>query len=774
MNSQQDTPHKRELRVLIVENRAKTRQVHIDNIVRWGYEPIVAEGSGDRLLHNALKLAYSHCCHLALVDKRLRDDYDMSDTSGLDLIEQLKPTATVQVSGYTDHESTRAALRLGAIDVVAKRQGPKAVQNALQKAAEECWHPTVHIVWPLGWSAKRAIQLLTGTDRCSEVECADEADYVIARLFPKAKKVTLERLDRAVRTPRSGRIPALRRRSLVFLAHEDEKTPVILKLLPRSKAEKEQANYDSYIAGNIEGTKCSVMFSRTLLWRLGGHVYNMIGFSGAEFHTFDDLYAEAILDPAAQLSRDQQLIAILQELFGTTWRRNYENASISSGSLFQLYNQHWNEKLVQRIDSWRNRPTRVRKSKYLAVSICDPLRWLAENHAASQFPRITVAIVHGDLHGENILLDKANTAYVIDYEDTGMGHILRDYVELAQNILTRLHSGKERALTFYELAIALVRPRTPDEPMNLTHTIARDPAALCAFRILDAIRQFAHRFTKYNDSREFLWGLLLDIAKLEPLLAAQDRRRRNLLYLGGIICHRLEHWGSRQWPPTDWPQVKWLDAQMVLPAVEQTETKSPEFAKILFLAANPSGAVQLKLAHEVRSIREALRKAEARDRFAFAHEPAIRINDLIDHLLEHKPTIVHFSGHGSEAGEIIVEDDRGLAVSLPQESIQRIFAQFTDGNDAIRCVILNACFSEAQARLIAEHVDIVIGITSEIRDDVATRFATTFYSAIGAKTNVHKAFALACESINLNRLKPPDAIHLITRSGVDPHAYLLA
>ncbi len=51
MNKPRSTPKAgRKLRVLIVENREETRQVHRDNVIRWGYEPVIAEGSGDILM----------------------------------------------------------------------------------------------------------------------------------------------------------------------------------------------------------------------------------------------------------------------------------------------------------------------------------------------------------------------------------------------------------------------------------------------------------------------------------------------------------------------------------------------------------------------------------------------------------------------------------------------------------------------------------------------------------------------------------------------------
>lgn len=562
MNKPRSTPKAgRKLRVLIVENREETRQVHRDNVIRWGYEPVIAEGSGDILIEHTLALAHKYCCHLAIVDKRLHDDYDTSDISGVALIEKLQPTSTILITGYADHDTTRAALQKGASDVVAKRDGPAILRESLQKAAEQHWFPKTQVVWPAGWSSKRATTLLAGNSTCRGDACDSEADYLIARLFPKAHRVVLQRLDRSARSPQSAHSPAIRHGSLVFLAYEDERTPVVVKLLACPKAIQEQHNYDTFIRGHIEDNHYTHMVSRECLWRLGGHVYSLIRFTGTEILTFDDRYSAPIPEPGAQFAEDQKLIMILEYFFGTTWRRNNDKVTRAEVSLFDLYDRHWKHKLYARFGAWAARPAKLRKSKALGVTLPDPLRWLCENYQASPSSNIYTAIVHGDLHGENLLLDREQVAWVIDYEDTGDGHILRDYVEFAQNILTRLHPRHTELTLLYELAIALTRPHSPDEQMELTQAIQDDPESLRAFRILDAVRQFAHRFTHYQDSQEFLWGILLDIAKVAPTLPPQDKRRKRLLCLGGIICYRLEHWRDSAWPPAKWPPVVWAERQ---------------------------------------------------------------------------------------------------------------------------------------------------------------------------------------------------------------------
>src|SRR5205085_4220721 len=103
---------------------------------------------------------------------------------------------------------------------------------------------------------------------------------------------------------------------------------------------------------------------------------------------------------------------------------------------------------------------------------------------------------------------------------------------------------------------------------------------------------------------------------------------------------------------------------------------------------------------------------------------AVRVSDIQSHLLRYQPDIVHFSGHGSSASEIILEDVNGNSQPIPSKALGQLFSILRDN---IKCVLLNACYSESQARTIAEHIDCVIGMSKAIGDVAAIHFSTAFY-----------------------------------------------
>lgn len=184
--------------------------------------------------------------------------------------------------------------------------------------------------------------------------------------------------------------------------------------------------------------------------------------------------------------------------------------------------------------------------------------------------------------------------------------------------------------------------------------------------------------------------------------------------------------------------------------------------RILFLAANPIDTDQLRLGEEVRAIDERLRSAEHRV-FELVSHWAVRTADLSDVLLRYQPHIVHFSGHGSATGNIILENHFGRAEAVPPQALARLLRILRDN---IRCVVLNACLSVEQAEAIAQEVDCVVGMTSQIGDEAAIRFAAGFYRALGYGRSIHTAYELGCNEIGLLNLDDETAPLLITKPGV--------
>lgn len=195
-------------------------------------------------------------------------------------------------------------------------------------------------------------------------------------------------------------------------------------------------------------------------------------------------------------------------------------------------------------------------------------------------------------------------------------------------------------------------------------------------------------------------------------------------------------------------------------------TQTP--TKILFLTANPANTVPLKLDEEIRLIGQRIRRGEYRKLFDIRTAPALRATDLPYELMDGTPDIVHFSGHGSEAGELLFQrDGDAAAVPIPASTLARVFKQL---RDRIQCVVLNACYSEIQAAAIAESIPCVVGMSRDVADSAAVAFASGFYEALAFGKSLAEAFELGQIQVELSL--PADKAEseiprLLVRPGVD-------
>ena len=97
----------------------------------------------------------------------------------------------------------------------------------------------------------------------------------------------------------------------------------------------------------------------------------------------------------------------------------------------------------------------------------------------------------------------------------------------------------------------------------------------------------------------------------------------------------------------------------------------------------------------------------------------MRNDEIQDIISREKPRIVHFAGHGVGSKGLSLENAQGEIRFLNTEAFKDVLALF---DHQIECVVLNACYSEAQAQVIHQHINYVIGTKKEIRDEAAIAY----------------------------------------------------
>jgi len=180
-------------------------------------------------------------------------------------------------------------------------------------------------------------------------------------------------------------------------------------------------------------------------------------------------------------------------------------------------------------------------------------------------------------------------------------------------------------------------------------------------------------------------------------------------------------------------------------ADNDANARGHEKVDILFLAANPRGADMLALEKEAGDI---FRKTERVRRLERKLSMSTRIDDLAHDLLRHRPTVVHFAGHGSRGGKLLLEDEHGAAALVSVAALGRLFRDV----GGVRCVVLNACFSAEHASAVAQHVPCVVAMSAAIADTAAIAFASA-----ASVPQIRVVFAIAAAVLHLRVNGPADA-----------------
>lgn len=168
-----------------------------------------------------------------------------------------------------------------------------------------------------------------------------------------------------------------------------------------------------------------------------------------------------------------------------------------------------------------------------------------------------------------------------------------------------------------------------------------------------------------------------------------------------------------------------------------------ESKRVLFLAASPWDEARIGFDAEYRKIKQALRQSNLREQFEFELSLALQADDIQQEINQFKPHVIHFSGHGTEDA-LAFSNSHDKAEWVDMENLRGLFKIIATH---VECVVLNACYSEAQAEVIAEYIDCVIGMKFKIGDIAAEKFSTGFYSSLFNGDDYATAYQHGCQAI---------------------------
>jgi hypothetical protein len=371
-------------------------------------------------------------------------------------------------------------------------------------------------------------------------------------LFPEATEIEITPLTSLTAQNYST---FLRPKSRVVLVRWNDRQPELLKLARPTKITEEVTRYKQFVEGRLVGTYCTPIKTHCNLWDIGGAVYPFLG--AERFKPFSDYYEQ---------SQEEDIVYSLDQFFTITWKELYKKRKNTTRriDIFEAYNQVWGENWYrQRLAHFS--PViagQVMPGSWLGKDVPEPIQWLTDKIQDPQsrpgkvVPQTSLAVTHGDLHADNMLVDNNRSIWVVDFERTGFGPILQDIVELEADIISRLanlETGDFRS--FYQLCIWAASHRSLE--VSQSPILKNTPKLEKAVMVIRRLRCLANGISPDKDTRPYLWGLLLN-ALFRVSLATSgppypQETLRSLMF-ASILCHRLDHW-NEDWPPSDWPPL---------------------------------------------------------------------------------------------------------------------------------------------------------------------------------------------------------------------------
>jgi CheY-like chemotaxis protein len=328
------------------------------------------------------------------------------------------------------------------------------------------------IIWQnKGQAAEAVLQLGLGANRvesgkAQQEQLAGELEDLLCRLFRDVQSVIV----RPIYSGYSG-AGILRLRPFY---HDAAGHQLIVKFGKWNLIDEEYVNFKKYISPFVGGGRNTGILGEGVQWtaHLGGIVYTFLGAANDELLGFGDFYVQ---------SKPSKINKALNNLFLDTCKAWYSSPGREQPyDLGELYRASLGFSLPEL--------EKICQEQIQTITLADKLSFQAlAGDGAFSNPFLAygdlnlirptyMCITHSDFNARNILIDREDHTWLIDYQGTGRGHILRDVARLDSVVRFELLPAEEASLEDrLQLEMALC---SVDRFTQITLLAAKPPTGL--------------------------------------------------------------------------------------------------------------------------------------------------------------------------------------------------------------------------------------------------------------------------------------------------------
>lgn len=544
--------------ILVIDDEEEWCEHIVEKLQNAGFYVEAVSNKAD-----ALKRLDKTFFHLLILDIRL-DESDQSNEDGIHLLQELEmrglgeATKVIMLSNYGTIDQVRMALvkhRNKVADFLSKNhqmflEKDRFTNQELLATVQAVFtehvkfNPDLEIHWQSVQEPEQAVlnldvrgtRIKKGMPLQSLI--AVELDDLLCRLFYQATSILIQPL-----------IPGFSGTNVLAVQPSypniGAARTVVVKYGNVQKIEAEHYNFKHFVEPFVGGARNTTVQVVRRTQHLGGLIYSFLGATSDRLQDFSKFYHQSDIS---------QIKVILDCLFLDTCKPWYANMSQLrfhdlSRDYQQLLGFTW-EELERTLSSKQFKTVQLLqgKQKLSFSSLTDHIftNPLLATMGKSPLVRPTyTCITHGDCNQHNFFVDGSGHVWLIDFQGTSQGHILRDIAMLDSTIRFQLLASEEDAtlkerFVMEELLCTVkqfshVQQLRPDFP-------TQNQALAKAYAAVVHLRTLAYELVKRkpnDDISEYYIALLYNALNAIRFSSLSSLQREHALLSASLLVDQL-------------------------------------------------------------------------------------------------------------------------------------------------------------------------------------------------------------------------------------------
>jgi CheY-like chemotaxis protein len=526
-----------------VDDLADWREVLGDTLRKGGFYVDTVATVAEALQH--LEETFYH---LLVLDVRM-ENQNPDNIDGLTLLDEIKQrglnqaTKVIMLSAYGTPEQMRVTFKdYEVLDFVPKDNFNNLhfLENVQQIFATKVKNNlNLDTLWQQGSTPEQAIlnmkvagtHVKPGSPLFQRIIA--ELDELLCSLFCEAESILVQPL-----------VPGLSGTRVLQVRPffpDGAGQSVVVKFGNAYRIEEEHNNFWRYVQPYIGGRRCTTIRNVRRTPYLGGIVYTLIGMANDQLENFGSFYRQATVT---------QIARVIDDLFLNTCSPWYANPGVLHAhnltadyqQLFGYTPELLELAIASILGSAQKMDTLTFKSLTDTRSFTNPM------HTVTESPIILptyLCTTHGDFNQNNILVDSDEHVWLIDFQGTGRGHILRDVAMLDSTIRFQLlkenEATLEECLMMEEMLNSITR--FSHLPQLTNRLLTQNPALLKAYDTIVHLRRIAYKLiaqNPYDNINEYYAALLYNALNALHSSSLSQGQREHALLCACLLAERSE------------------------------------------------------------------------------------------------------------------------------------------------------------------------------------------------------------------------------------------